>query len=150
MRMMPAPSALLVRASPNERACPLAATAAGRERRTVSITELDSATGAPARVGRLHAVPDTPSGLREGLVHRGPLVRRLIAGHDAALAVLLVRAGYGKTPLLRQWEQADAHPFEWLAADRPGEIVARLARPREGGVLVIDDFHAVRSAAALR
>jgi LuxR family maltose regulon positive regulatory protein len=40
-----------------------------------------------------------------------------LADHDAALAVLVGPAGYGKTTLLADWAEGDARTFCWVALD---------------------------------
>jgi LuxR family transcriptional regulator, maltose regulon positive regulatory protein len=105
-----------------------------------------------------------PSGARAafgpGLVARERLVRRLIEGRDVPLALLAAPAGYGKTTTLLEWAQHDERPFAWIALDRAADdreqllaAVASATGPltRRGSefVLVIDDLHFLRSAAAI-
>jgi LuxR family transcriptional regulator, maltose regulon positive regulatory protein len=105
-----------------------------------------------------------PSGSREafgpGLVARDRLVRRLMEARDVPLALLAAPAGYGKTTTLLEWAQRDERPFAWIAldpvADEPGQLLAAVASAtdpltRRGSafVLVLDDLHFVRSAAAI-
>jgi LuxR family maltose regulon positive regulatory protein len=82
--------------------------------------------------------------LAADLVARPRLVRRLAATPPGGVAVLVAPAGYGKTTLLRQWEESDPRPFTWIRADD----VAGLLAPAPGTVVVIDDVHLVRSPVA--
>ena len=49
-----------------------------------------------------------------GLVPRPRLVQRLIDAGNPPVALLLAPAGYGKTTLLREWEECDPRPFAWV------------------------------------
>ena len=105
-----------------------------------------------------------PSGSRAafgpGLVARDRLVRRLMEARDVPLALLAAPAGYGKTTTLLEWAQRDERPFAWIALDRaaddPEQLLAAVASAagpltRRGSafVLVLDDLHFLRSAAAI-
>jgi LuxR family maltose regulon positive regulatory protein len=57
-----------------------------------------------------HGVPS----FGDGLVSRPLLVRRLLDGHDARLALMAAPAGYGKTTLLTEWAAHDPRPFIWI------------------------------------
>jgi LuxR family maltose regulon positive regulatory protein len=110
--------------------------AADGDSRTVSIVESEPATIALA----LHAVPDELGWRRPlppGLVGRPRLVRPLAAAPDAGVAVVVAPAGYGKTTLLRQWEETDPRPFEWVD---PADA-AQLDAPSSPSVRVLDDLH---------
>jgi LuxR family maltose regulon positive regulatory protein len=78
---------------------------------------------ASAPESKLRAPP-----LREGLVPRDRLVRRLVGSTDLPLALLIAPAGYGKTTLLRQWERVDRRPFAWVTVDDCDNDPARLLR----------------------
>src|SRR5205814_4188880 len=47
---------------------------------------------------------------RSGFVRRGGLVERLINAKDAALALIVAPAGYGKSTLLSDWAEHDPRP----------------------------------------
>ncbi|HEY3728832.1 MAG TPA: LuxR C-terminal-related transcriptional regulator [Solirubrobacteraceae bacterium] len=96
------------------------------------------------------------SSRRNGLVARPALVSRLQNARDAALALIVAPAGYGKSTLLAEWAQSDERPFVWIrldARDRdPVVLVASLAgavqeaaqAAAQGAfVLVLDDAQAV-------
>src|SRR4051812_21123925 len=55
--------------------------------------------------------------VRDGLVPRARLVRRLVGSSDVPLALLVAPAGYGKTTLLSQWADRDRRPFVWVTLD---------------------------------
>jgi LuxR family maltose regulon positive regulatory protein len=127
-----------------------------------------------------------PRALRNGVVSRDRLVSRLLGAADALMALVVAPAGYGKTTVLSEWDEADDRPFAWLpleerhsepatlfgsiarvlddldaidegvfaalAAPRPnvaGVVVPRLWESLDSRdspfVLVLDDFHLVRS-----
>jgi len=56
------------------------------------------------------------------------LVRKLLEGRDAALALIVAPAGYGKSTLLADWAACDERPFVWitLAGYHDANAVARL------------------------
>ena len=54
---------------------------------------------------------------RSGFVRRGGLVERLINAKDAALALIVAPAGYGKSTLLSDWAEHDPRPFIWITTD---------------------------------
>jgi LuxR family transcriptional regulator, maltose regulon positive regulatory protein len=64
--------------------------------------------------------------LREGLVPRNRLVRRLLGSADLPVALLIAPAGYGKTTLLGQWDKQDRRPFGWVTLDEHDNDPARL------------------------
>ena len=75
-----------------------------------------------------HAIePGSPP---DELVPRPRLVARLV---DAATPVALVAApaGYGKTTLIRQWEQCDERAFAWVSLDVTHERRGALAEAIE-------------------
>jgi LuxR family maltose regulon positive regulatory protein len=89
-------------------------------------------------------------------VRRSRLVTTL-SRSTAPLVALLAPAGYGKTTLLWEWCAHDPRPFAWVAIDRRHDDQAFLLRAigraldGVGGgplVLVLDDAHLLRSAAA--
>jgi LuxR family maltose regulon positive regulatory protein len=69
--------------------------------------------------------------LREGIVPRARLTRRLVGSSEVPLALLVAPAGYGKTTLLSQWDEQDKRTFAWVTLDRadndPLELVASIA-----------------------
>ncbi len=69
--------------------------------------------------------------LREGVVPRARLTRRLVGSSEVPLALLVAPAGYGKTTLLSQWDEQDKRPFAWVTLDRadndPLELLASIA-----------------------
>jgi LuxR family maltose regulon positive regulatory protein len=69
--------------------------------------------------------------LREGLVARDRLVRRLAGSSDVPLALVIAPGGYGKTTILSQWADQDARPFAWLTVDDddndPRRLIASIA-----------------------
>ncbi|MDO8214207.1 LuxR C-terminal-related transcriptional regulator [Conexibacter sp. CPCC 206217] len=91
-----------------------------------------------------------------GLVARPRLVRTLL---DATAPLIAVRApaGYGKSVLLRQWEQEDPRPFAWIdrggrcddAGGLMGAIAEQLDAARGARVLVLDDPRVLRDASGL-
>jgi LuxR family transcriptional regulator, maltose regulon positive regulatory protein len=136
----------------------------------------------PAAVGRLPA-----RALRNGVVPRDRLVSRLLGATDALMALVVAPAGYGKTTVLSEWDDADERRFAWLPLEerhseplmlfgaiaraldelepidegvfaalsipRPnveGVVVPRLCESLDSRdapfVLVLDDFHLVRSS----
>ena len=81
------------------------------------------------------------------LVRRPRLVERLVAARDGSLVVIVAPPGYGKTTLLREWNERDERPFIWLRlADLASESTATIAEALEQAdafVLVVDDAHSV-------
>src|SRR4029453_2070900 len=55
--------------------------------------------------------------LREGLVERARLVRRLAGSSELPLALVVAPGGYGKTTILPQGANEDPRPFGWLTVD---------------------------------
>src|SRR4051794_23927081 len=93
-------------------------------------------------------------------VRRPRLLQALRAGGGPLVAVV-APAGYGKTTLLREWCALDRRPSAWLTLGRrhddPLVLLREIARAvdraaaatRDGRLLiVIDDVHVLRSAAA--
>lgn len=84
------------------------------------------------------------------LIDRPRLLQRLTLA-TAPLVVLHAPAGYGKTALLNQWDNADTREFTWLTLDRPGadaaaladEVRCQLARRVRRRVLVLDGAQAL-------
>jgi LuxR family transcriptional regulator, maltose regulon positive regulatory protein len=54
---------------------------------------------------------------RSGLVGRQEIVARCAQDSNAVTTLLSAPAGYGKTTVLSQWEDADSRPFAWLTLD---------------------------------
>jgi LuxR family maltose regulon positive regulatory protein len=127
-----------------------------------------------------------PRALRNGVVPRDRLVSRLLGASDALIALVVAPAGYGKTTVLSEWDDADERSFAWLPLEErhsePATLFGSIARalddlesidegvfaalsiprPNVAGVvvprlcasldsrdtpfvLVLDDFHLVRS-----
>ena len=110
--------------------------------------------------------------LRRGTVRRERLLRRFDQSTYVPVTLLAAPAGYGKTTLLVHWLHADPRPAAWVtieaADDDPEQLIATLAlalgepadltlaalayaleRREEPLVIVLDDVHHLRSAAAL-
>ena len=72
-----------------------------------------------------------PPPLRDALVPRVRLLRRLMGSADLPLALLVAPAGYGKTTTLVQWADRDARPFAWVTLDEgdndPRRLLASIA-----------------------
>ncbi|MBV9004385.1 MAG: hypothetical protein JO181_06980, partial [Solirubrobacterales bacterium] len=96
---------------------------------------------------------------RSGFVGRPALVKRLLDSRDAALALIVAPAGYGKTALVAEWAEADERPFTWITLDprdgSPADLAGSVVEAFEEGawtdrdsgyVLVLDDAHAIRPA----
>jgi LuxR family maltose regulon positive regulatory protein len=68
-----------------------------------------------------------PPGVRDALVNRPRLVRRLADEGGARTAVITAPAGYGKSSLLAEWAREDARPLSWIALsadhDEPAELL---------------------------
>jgi LuxR family transcriptional regulator, maltose regulon positive regulatory protein len=121
-------------------------------------------------------LPMPPAGLRhrrpplkEGLVDRPRLVRRLVGSSDLPLALLVAPAGYGKTTVLSQWAEQDGRPFAWVTLDEgdndprrlltsissvlaeiePVDLRALESRTRPF-VLVLDDVHLIEAKQSLK
>jgi len=91
-------------------------------------------------------------------VARPRLIAPLLDSDDAAVAVLVAPAGFGKTTVLREWAARDPRPFAWLTLDArdddPLRLLARVSRvvdaareramPDGRFVLVLDDVHVLR------
>lgn len=69
--------------------------------------------------------------LRDGLVARARLVRRLASSAELPLALVVAPSGYGKTTILSQWADEDARPFAWVTIDEddndPRRLLASIA-----------------------
>jgi LuxR family transcriptional regulator, maltose regulon positive regulatory protein len=82
-------------------------------------------TTAPALRGRRVRGAETgslelarlPVPLREGVVPRQRLVRRLMDARELPVALVVAPAGYGKTTILSEWEACDGRPFAWVKLD---------------------------------
>src|SRR6478752_9926855 len=99
---------------------------------------------------------------QRGAVARPRLVAPLLDSGDAAVAVLVAPAGFGKTTVLREWAARDPRPFAWLTLDArdddPLRLLARVSRvvdaardratPDGRFVLVLDDVHVLRRSHA--
>jgi LuxR family maltose regulon positive regulatory protein len=96
----------------------------------------------------LTALPSPPSAqppaLREGIVPRARLARRLCAARDTPVALLAAPAGYGKTTLLAEWAQRDERPFRWVW--RAGDALALIEAATAPQVIVVDDAHLAEPA----
>jgi LuxR family maltose regulon positive regulatory protein len=51
------------------------------------------------------------------LIRRDRLISRLLAEADVPTVLVAAPAGYGKTTLLSQWDEADPRPFVWITLD---------------------------------
>jgi len=82
------------------------------------------------------------------LIQRPALVRKLIAGRERPLALVLAPPGYGKSTLLAQWEQADERVFIWASVGRGWPKLAQLIRSAHAQhqtfVLVVDEADRLR------
>lgn len=114
----------------------------------------------PAQPPWLELVTPAPV-RRHELVPRPALVQHLRAAREAALALIIAPAGYGKTTLLAEWAAQEERPFVWLAPGLTGtqdnSVAMRLPMPGEAHdldqliratasrhpqfVVVIDDAH---------
>ncbi len=72
---------------------------------------------------------------REGMIHRGELIRRLGAARDGRIAAVVAPPGYGKTTLLAQWAAIDRRRTAWLTVgdgeNDPAVLFAYLAAALE-------------------
>jgi LuxR family transcriptional regulator, maltose regulon positive regulatory protein len=71
-----------------------------------------------ARAGA--SIPERGYGVpafRDCFVSRPALVKRLLDGRDAALALIAAPAGYGKSTLLAEWAACDERPFIWITLE---------------------------------
>jgi LuxR family maltose regulon positive regulatory protein len=96
------------------------------------------------------AAPPQPEGrsrFGREFVRRPRLVERLTAAPDGSLIVIVAPPGYGKTMLLREWDECDERPFMWLkladSASGTTDAIAEALEQAEASVLVIDDAHSV-------
>ena len=60
---------------------------------------------------------ERPRTSRRGLIPRKRLVSRLLATTDVPIAIVVAPAGYGKTTLVSEWDEADERPFAWITLD---------------------------------
>jgi LuxR family maltose regulon positive regulatory protein len=94
-------------------------------------------------------------------VRRPRLVAALARPDGPSVAVLVAPAGFGKTTLLCEWAARDPRPFAWITLDArhddPAVLLRAVSRaidaaclgaPDGRAVLVLDDVHVLRSAAA--
>ena len=59
-------------------------------------------------------------------VQRADLVRRLLAAGETQLVTITAPPGYGKTALLKQWDDADDRRFVWVTVDQSHNSVSLL------------------------
>ncbi len=114
-----------------------------------------------------------PEGVADGVVARERLVRRLTAP-GVPVALVVAPAGHGKTTAVAEWAGQDGRPATWLtvrdvphgaqallaaiarALDDlaptgvPDDLAGVLARLHEPRLLVVDDFHLLTCADAVR
>src|SRR3954449_6623683 len=89
---------------------------------TVTAPISPALAGAPSRGPQ--GAPGAPAGapprppFRPGLVLRERLVKRLAAGRDAPLVLMVAPAGYGKTTTLAEWAEQDERPSAWITLGR--------------------------------
>src|SRR4051794_38075771 len=110
-----------------------AAVPAGRRsrdhsRRTLRVIDAARPTwGLTPRAGSARRVPE----LRDGLVRRPRLVRRLTEAAGVPLVIVAAPAGYGKTTLLSEWARQDERQFAWVTLDDadndPALLMAEIA-----------------------
>ncbi len=85
---------------------------------------------------------------------RPALVRRLLDGGQAALALIAAPAGYGKTTLLAEWAARDHRPFIWItltAHDRDEiDVAESIAGAFEGAGWIEADVWPALSASRAR
>ena len=114
------------------------------------------------------AAPPRPVGPAQGACSTPPCgapgsCARCSVPDGPPLVALVAPAGYGKTTLLREWAERDRRPFAWVTLDErdndAGRLLARVARAVDDAVgddgeapfvLVLDDVHVLRGAAAVR
>jgi len=88
-------------------------------------------------------------------VVRTALLNRLCGIADGTIVTIVAPAGFGKTTLLAQWAERDPRPVQWVDLepedDDAESLESRLeAIVHQPGLLVlVDDVHVLRSAAAL-
>ncbi|MEM7800676.1 MAG: LuxR C-terminal-related transcriptional regulator, partial [Chloroflexota bacterium] len=56
--------------------------------------------------------------IRRGALTRASLIQKLDDGRDGRFVLLSAPAGYGKTTLVTQWLDTDAHPAIWVSIDQ--------------------------------
>jgi LuxR family maltose regulon positive regulatory protein len=86
------------------------------------LAEIDGRSGAP----------------RRGLVRRERLISRLLTETDVPAVLVTPPAGYGKTTILSQWDEADARPFVWLTLDERHNDPALLLGTLVSGLSAIE------------
>jgi LuxR family transcriptional regulator, maltose regulon positive regulatory protein len=95
-----------------------------------------------------------PGSPRPGSVARSRLVDRLLRSSAPVVAVI-APAGYGKTTVLRQWDDQDDRPFAWISLDEadndPAVLASYLAAALDR-IQPVDArvFRALRAQAAIR
>jgi len=95
-----------------------------------------------------------PSATGKAVV-RTALLNRLCGIADGTIVTIVAPAGFGKTTLLAQWAERDPRPVQWVDLepedDDAESLESRLeAIVHQPGLLVlVDDVHVLRSAAAL-
>ncbi len=90
-----------------------------------------------------------PPPLRDELVPRNRLLRRLLGSADLPLALLVAPAGYGKTTLLAQWAGEDKRPFAWVTLDEGDDDPRRLLASVAAVLDVIEPIdHGLRATLA--
>ena len=68
--------------------------------------------------GEYYGLADPPPRADTPVIRRPRLLRRLAGESNAAILMAVAPAGYGKTTLVAQWEQADSRDFIWLPLDQ--------------------------------
>ena len=88
-------------------------------------------------------------------VVRTALLNRLCGAADGTIVTLVAPAGFGKTTLLAQWAERDSRPVLWIDLEPEDDDAEFLESRLEaivdepGQLVLVDDLHVLRSAAAL-
>jgi LuxR family transcriptional regulator, maltose regulon positive regulatory protein len=86
---------------------------------------------------------------------RTALLNRLCGAADGTIVTIVAPAGFGKTTLLAQWAERDRRPVVWVDLEPEDDdleiLESRFAAiaDRPGALVLVDDVHVLRSAAAL-
>ena len=115
------------------------------------MTPRPGASGATAHGAPLVATKLRPPLVHGALIERPWLIDRLREGRDRELTLVCAPAGYGKSMLLAQWEEADRDrtPFVWLSLDGHDADPVRLWTHLVAGLHGVHARAGERSRAAL-